>query len=57
VDDEATGELMKRFYRTLLDGRRSPAAALAEAQRSMGSDPRWGSPYYWAGFTFNGDWR
>ncbi|HZT78453.1 MAG TPA: CHAT domain-containing tetratricopeptide repeat protein [Vicinamibacterales bacterium] len=57
VDDRATAELMRRFYRALLvDGRR-PAAALALAQRDLSADSRWHSPFYWAGFTLIGDWR
>ena len=31
--------------------------SLAEARRTLRADPRWASPYYWAGFTFNGDWK
>jgi CHAT domain-containing protein/tetratricopeptide (TPR) repeat protein len=56
VHDQATAELMKRFYAALLGRGLSPAAALGEAQRSMAADPRWRAPYYWAAFTFNGDW-
>ena len=28
-----------------------------KAQLEMSRDPRWRSPYYWAGFTLQGDWR
>lgn len=55
VDDEATAALMGRFYRHLLAGGSTPAAALAAAQREMSSQPRWRPPYYWAGFTLLGD--
>lgn len=57
VDDLATAELMRRFYRHVLVDKLRPAAALAAAQREMRRDPRWRSPYYWAAFTLVGDWR
>ncbi len=57
VQDEATAELMKRFYRGLLTEKLSPAAALRAAQVSMTHDKRWSSPYYWAGFTLQGEPR
>jgi CHAT domain-containing protein len=58
VQDEATAELMKRFYGGLLGRKKlSPAAALREAQVSMSTDRRWSSPYYWAGFTLQGEPR
>jgi CHAT domain-containing protein/Tfp pilus assembly protein PilF len=57
VKDEATAELMKRLYRNMLIGKSSPAAALREAQVSMWREPRWAAPYYWAGFTLQGEWK
>jgi CHAT domain-containing protein/Tfp pilus assembly protein PilF len=57
VRDEATAELMKRFYRNMLIGKSSPAAALREAQVSMWREPRWAAPYYWAGFALQGEWK
>lgn len=57
VDDEATGELMKIFYAGLLQKRLSPSQALKAAQLEMQSRTRWRSPYYWAAFTLQGDWR
>ena len=57
VRDEATAELMKRFYRNMLIGKSSPAAALREAQISMWREPRWAAPYYWAGFVLQGEWN
>jgi CHAT domain-containing protein len=56
VRDQATSELMQRFYRALLVDRKSPAAALREAQLSLRRDARWRDPYFWAGFTLQGDW-
>ena len=51
VEDDATAELMQRFYQALL-GKRClpPDGALAAAQRSMMADRRWQDPYYWAAF-------
>lgn len=57
VDDEGTSELMSRFYRKLLQDRLTPAAALRAAQIEMSQDPQWRSPYYWAAFTLQGEWR
>jgi len=57
VDSKATAELMTRFYRNLLVDKFSPAAALRAAQNSMSRDPRWSSPYYWAGFIIQGEYR
>ena len=57
VNDLATAELMKRFYRGLLQENLRPAAALHQAQKQMQADPRWRDPFYWAGFTVVGDWR
>jgi CHAT domain-containing protein/Tfp pilus assembly protein PilF len=57
VRDEATSELMARFYRSLLKDGRSPSAALREAQVSLWKELRWRAPYYWAGFILQGEWR
>ncbi len=57
VDDLATAELMKRFYRAMLQGKQRPAAALRAAQLEMMQKPRWQSPFYWAAFTLQGEWK
>jgi CHAT domain-containing protein len=57
VEDQATAELMKRFYRRLLGGGSKPAAALRAAQLEMLNERQWASPYHWAGFVIQGDWR
>jgi CHAT domain-containing protein len=57
VKDEATAELMKRFYERVFRDRLKPSAALRAAQISMWKEERWRSPYYWAGFIFQGEWR
>ena len=57
VDDEATAELMKSFYRNLLQERMPASLALRAAQVEMQRQARWRSPYYWGAFTLQGDWR
>jgi CHAT domain-containing protein len=59
VEDEATAELMKRFYQAMLGQGMRPAAALRAAQVAMlqGTKQRWRSPYYWAGFVLQGEWK
>ena len=57
VDDQATAELMARFYAQLLIDRQRPAAALRSAQISISREARWQAPYYWAGFVLQGEWR
>jgi hypothetical protein len=56
VDDEATAELMKHFYAALLQKGLTPAAALRDAQLELAKQPRWQSPYYWAGFVIQGQY-
>ena len=57
IDDQATAELMKRFYEHMLGAGLRPAAALRAAQVSMWKDRRWAAPHYWAAFTLQGEWR
>jgi CHAT domain-containing protein/tetratricopeptide (TPR) repeat protein len=57
VDDRASAELMKQFYANMLQKGMVPAEALREAQNSIRHTPRWNSPYYWAAFTLQGDYR
>ena len=57
VDDEATAELMKRFYGRVLKDQLPSAAALRAAQVEMQGQKRWQAPYYWAGFVLQGEWR
>lgn len=56
VDDQATAELMERFYRALLLENSRPIEALRLAQIALREDDRWSSPYYWAGFVLEGEW-
>lgn len=57
VSDDATAELMGRFYRAMLGQGLRPGAALRAAQLSMMADARWNSPHHWAGFILSGEWR
>ena len=57
VDDRATAELMSKFYRKMLAEQLSPIAALRAAQLELRETTEWRSPYYWAAFTFQGEWK
>jgi CHAT domain-containing protein len=57
VNDKATAELMARFYRGMLREHKTPAAALRIAQMEMSRQKQWQSPYYWAAFTLQGEWK
>jgi CHAT domain-containing protein len=58
VDDAATAALMRHFYRGVLQEKLSPAAALRQAQlKTMSQNQRWRSPYYWAAFVLQGEYR
>lgn len=58
VNDKSTAELMGYFYRGMLGPKKlSPAAAMREAQISMWKSSRWQSPYYWAPFVLQGEYR
>ena len=57
VEDRATAELMKRFYRRMLVEGLKPAAALRAAQVEMRKEGHWASPYFWAAFSIQGEWK
>lgn len=57
IDDRATARFMELFYKALLVEHQAAPAAVRTAQRQMSRDPRWRSPYYWAGFVVQGDWK
>jgi tetratricopeptide (TPR) repeat protein len=57
VDDQATAQLMRFFYRGMFKENLRPAAALRAAQIEMSRSSRWSEPYYWAGFVMQGEWR
>jgi len=57
VNDLATAELMKRFYSGMLKDGLRPAAALRAAQIEMFNQKQWSSPYFWAAFVLQGEWK
>ncbi len=57
VEDKATADLMRIFYKGMLKDGLPPAAALRSAQSAMIAKKGSGHPFYWAGFTLQGDWR
>ncbi len=57
VEDAATAELMKRFYRAMLKDNKTPSDALRTAQNELRKIPRFRNPRYWSGFTLNGEWQ
>ena len=57
LDDAASAELMRVFYRELLHHGRSRGEALQQAQLALFDNPRYRHPMYWAPFLLLGDWR
>lgn len=57
VSDAATAQLMAEFYRAMAKDGLPPAAALRQAQLQMLKQKRWKSPYYWAAFQVQGEWK
>ncbi|MEM6402640.1 MAG: CHAT domain-containing protein [Cyanobacteria bacterium P01_D01_bin.116] len=57
VSDEGTSVLMQEFYQQMLRGGKNPVESLRAAQKKLWQDEKWRNPYYWAGFTVQGEWR
>jgi CHAT domain-containing protein len=57
IDDRASAELMKYFYEAMLQEGATSAAALRSAKQKLWNQKRWQSPYYWAAFVVQGDYR
>ncbi len=57
VNDQATAELMTKFYQRMLKQGERPAAALRAAQVEMWRQKQWHAPFYWAAFTLQGEWK
>jgi CHAT domain-containing protein/uncharacterized protein HemY len=57
VNDKATADLMSKFYQKMLKRGERPAAALRGAQVEMWKQKQWESPYYWAAFVMQGEWK
>jgi CHAT domain-containing protein len=57
VDDEATAQLMGRFYEKMLKEGEAVPAALRHAQLAMSQEERWRGAYFCAGFQMAGEWK
>ena len=57
VADSATTDLMSGFYQALLGSHVPTSEALRSAKLRVMRNPLRSAPYYWAGFTLEGDWR
>lgn len=57
VPDTTTAQLMRYFYAAMLQQKLSPAAALRAAQVKISHQTNWSSPYYWAAFKLEGEYR
>lgn len=57
VNDRATASLMGALYRNMLRQGMRPAQALRRAQLELRRNKQWSSPYYWAAFELQGDWK
>jgi CHAT domain-containing protein len=57
IDDRATADFMSNFYQAMLVRHERPAAALRSAQLATWKLHGWESPYYWAAFTLQGEWK
>ncbi|WP_146034030.1 CHAT domain-containing protein, partial [Nostoc cycadae] len=57
VDDEATSELMQKFYTKILKQKLTPAVALRSAQLELWQEQDYSRPYYWAAFILQGEWK
>ncbi|EKF00264.1 putative tetratricopeptide- repeat-containing domain protein [Tolypothrix sp. PCC 7601] len=55
VSDQGTSTLMQEFYKQMLQQGKKPAEALRAAQLKLWQEGR--SPYEWAAFTLQGEWR
>ncbi len=57
VADSAATELMSSFYQALLGAHMPASEALRSAKLRLMRNPLRSAPYYWAGFSLEGDWR
>jgi CHAT domain-containing protein/tetratricopeptide (TPR) repeat protein len=57
VDDRATAELMGDLYKHILREGLSPAAGLRAAKFTIKQQKAWQAPYFWAGFTLQGEYN
>ncbi|MGD1714996.1 CHAT domain-containing protein, partial [Dapis sp. BLCC M172] len=57
VEDNSTSELMQNYYRKILEKGKNPVESMRETQLEMLSSENWNSPYYWAPFVVQGEWK
>ncbi len=57
IGDDSTRALMSTFYEELLRGQQSPAAALRQAQLALRRTRQHSSPFAWAAWVIQGEWR
>jgi CHAT domain-containing protein len=55
VDDDATAQLMRRFYEAVVQDGAPFGHALAVAKRKLIASRRWQHPFYWAPFVLIGN--
>jgi CHAT domain-containing protein len=56
VSDQASSDLVARFYEVLRTTNASKVGALQAAQKNMLTDARYRHPSYWAPFLLIGNW-
>nr|MDJ0520320.1 CHAT domain-containing protein [Trichodesmium sp. MO_231.B1] len=57
VADNSTAQLMENYYQKILETDKNPVEAMRETQLEMLSSENWNSPYYWAPFVVQGEWK
>ena len=57
VEDGATLALMENFYQKMAEDKFTPSQALRQAQIKLRQNQQYQSPFYWAAFTVQGDFR
>ena len=57
IGDQSTAELMRTFYRNILQSGVTPSQGLRAAQIAMWRAPQRNAPWHWAGFMAQGEWR
>ncbi len=57
VNDASTGTLMAKFYKNMKITKGNASSSLKSAQLEMLKNTKYSSPYYWAAFQIEGDWK
>ncbi len=57
VDDNATALMMSNFYSNLIDKGLTPSEALRQAQIKLSKSAQYKSPFFWAAFTVQGEFK